>query len=78
VREEKTVTIKMYMCGVDWVHELGGSGDTLLYESLDVLRKTRGCTKTCGIVELDATLKFSRWVDPQDFSDLEKIKELNK
>lgn len=66
--KNKPKKVKLYMCGVDWQHEIGSAGDTRLYESIEDLKRNRKCVKQCGIVELEATLKEVKWPQKQDFS----------
>jgi len=61
-------TEKVYMCGVDWQHEIGAAmGGNTVHPSVEDLKKHRKCWKSCGIVEIE--VKFVKWVEPQDFSD---------
>ncbi len=70
--KERVRTIKGYMCGVDWQHELGEAmGGNVVYPSVDDLKKHRKCVKNCGIVEVKVQL--SKWVEPQDLFRGEKI-----
>lgn len=66
--------VKLYACGVDWQHEIGEAsdinGNIPLYYSIEKLKKERPCTKQCGVVEVN--LSLSKWVECQDFSELEK------
>ena len=50
----------MYMCAVDWAHELGEVSSTDLYASVEALRKARSCVDECGIVMVEVT--FNRWI----------------
>lgn len=61
--KEKTV----YVCGVDWQHEIGQASDLEgkmpMYSSIEKLRRERKCTHECGIVELK--IREVRWVQDQ-------------
>ncbi len=61
-----TKTKKIYVCGVDWQHEIGEASDVIMYPSVESLKKHRTCWEECGIVELE--VKLTKWVEPQDFS----------
>jgi len=65
--EDKKLTF--YACAVDWQHEMGEAcdleGSMPLYSSVEELREKRECVESCGIVELELSMK--RWVHPQDF-----------
>jgi hypothetical protein len=77
--DKRKIEISVYVCGVDWQHELGESGDCVLRESLESLKLHHNCWEADGIVKLKCTLEFEDWVHPQDFSKLgkkEKIKIL--
>jgi hypothetical protein len=56
VGDIKEVTV--YMDGVDWQHELGEGGDTVLYESLNTLKLQQGCVSECGAVKIRARLEL--------------------
>jgi hypothetical protein len=59
----------LYICGVDWQHELGQAADgTLFYPSIESLKKYSPCWSECGIVKVTATFDDIEWVEPQDFS----------
>lgn len=57
----------LYLCGVDWQHEIGHASDLEgkmpLYSSLKRLKAERKCWKECGIVALEVTEKT--WPAPQ-------------
>ena len=53
---------KAFMCGVAWQHELGET-DVKTYGSAKDCENDQGCTKTCGIVEVEIRLK--KWVKKQ-------------
>jgi hypothetical protein len=62
----------MYVCGVDWLYEIGEAADIEgkmpFYSSLEELKADRSCWDSCGIVEIQ--VDFSRWIEPQKlFSD---------
>lgn len=60
---------KVYVCGVQWQHEVGECNDIIMYADIEVLKAKKTCWESCGIVELDVSL--SKWVHPQDlFKDL--------
>lgn len=62
-------TKKVYVCGVDWQHEIGeemAKPDVVVYPSVESLKKHVSCWEECGIVELE--LKVIKWVEPQDFT----------
>jgi hypothetical protein len=63
----------VYLCGVDWQHELGEEmlkPDVVVYPSVESLKKHRTCWKSCGIVKLKVTLE--EWVEDQDLFRKEK------
>lgn len=64
--KKQTKTIEVFVCGVDWQHEIGEAGDNILYEKLDRLRHHQSCTGFCGIVKLKAVLSLIEWVEPQN------------
>ncbi len=70
----KERVLKLYVCGVDWQHELGeemAKPDVVMYPSVASLKKHRTCWKECGIVEL--SVKLNRWVSAQDlFKNIKK------
>lgn len=67
---------KVYICGVDWDHEIGEC-IVEVYPSVKSLKKNRTCWNQCGIVELEITLK--RTVKKQmDWSKLRKVKKNGK
>lgn len=54
----------IYICGVDWQHELGEVTDfTPAYSTIKDLKRQRDCWKNCGIVRLKVSL--DKWVTPQ-------------
>jgi len=59
----------MYMCGVDWQHELCEApdleGKAPLYTSVEELKRLRTCWEECGIVEVE--VKVTQWVQKQNF-----------
>lgn len=55
----------MYMCAVDWAHELGQVSSTDLYSSVELLRKHRSCVDECGIVMVEVT--FNKWIQQGKF-----------
>lgn len=68
---KSTETKKVYVCGVDWHHEIGEAPDVIVYPSVKALKKRRSCWEECGIVELE--LKVTKWVEPQNlFSNKEE------
>lgn len=64
--ENNTKTV--YLCGVDWQHEIGEAmdleGSMPFYSSVEELKEKRTCWKQCGIIE--AEIKMIKWVEPQD------------
>lgn len=58
-------TIKIYMCGVDWEHELG-SVKVTAYPSLKSCKANNPCYNECGIVELE--VRNPKWMIVQDFN----------
>lgn len=57
----------LYLCGVDWQHELGEAADgTKVYPSLQALKKYRTCWDECGVVKVSVTFEDIEWVEPQD------------
>lgn len=61
----KEVVIKVYMCGIDWQHELGQAlGGNRVYASVEDLKQNRTCWKECGIVEVE--VKLSKWIENQN------------
>lgn len=62
----------LYTCGVDWQCEIGEApdleGNQPLYSTIEELKATRKCWKSCGIVKIK--LDLVEWVEPQNlFSD---------
>lgn len=59
--------VSIYVCGVDWQHELGEPGligpACKVYNSIEELQAGESCTAECGAVEVEIRLK--RWVIPQ-------------
>jgi hypothetical protein len=59
----------LYMCGVDWRHELGeAAGGTPMYGSLADLVKHRKCVSECGVVRLRVTAEELDWPVQENFS----------
>lgn len=57
----------LYLCGVDWQHELGEASDgTKLYPNLESIKHYRKCWKECGVVKVNVTFEDVEWVEPQD------------
>jgi hypothetical protein len=47
-----------YMCLIDWQHELGeASGGTLVYASLEDLKRNHAMWESCGVAEVEVRLK---------------------
>lgn len=66
-----TKTVEVYMCGVDWQHEIGQAmGGVTLYSTLDDLERFRPCVKTCGVVKVKVQLV--EWVIEQNFEEKEQ------
>jgi len=62
-----TRTMTLYMCGVDWDHELGEAADgTRLYPSLASLKKHAKCSDQCGVIEVTVEFSNIKWVVPQN------------
>lgn len=60
---------KVYVCGVDWQHELGEAlGGTDCYPSIKNLKEEKSCWESCGIVEISLNNSNATWVESQDFS----------
>ena len=59
----KKVVRKVYVCGVDWQHEMDNCA-VLFQPSIKALKAVSPCWEECGIVEINVTL--SKWVEPQD------------
>lgn len=57
----------VYVCGVDWQHEIGETQVTV-FASVKSLKKSKDCTKTCGIVKLKVELE--EWVEAQNLGDV--------
>lgn len=51
---------KSYICGTDWLYEVGECSEVTLFSSVKALKKARQCWKECGIVELE--IKNKKWV----------------
>lgn len=64
----RIIKARFYLCGVTWQYELPYAGDVVLYQDVKALKKTHKCTKQCGIVEVEATVRLKKWVVPQDLS----------
>ena len=60
----------LYTCGVDWQHEIGEAddieGSMPFYSSVEDLKKSRPCWKTCGIVKLK--IQLDSWVVKQNLT----------
>lgn len=55
----------IYVCGVDWQHEMEAAIDGVrCYPSPESLKAERPCWETCGIVEL--RVELVKWVEKQD------------
>lgn len=61
---------KIYVCGVDWQHEVGEASDVRMYASIKKLKQERSCWKECGIVELEVSL--GKWIEPQNLYENSK------
>lgn len=60
----------LYMCGVDWRHELGeAAGGTPMYASKEDLVRCRKCVSSCGVVRLKVTAEEIDWPVPENFED---------
>lgn len=63
--QEKT----LYLCGVDWQHELGET-DCRLFKSVEELKKEMPCWEECGILEIKL---IGKWIEPQNlFKNIRK------
>lgn len=64
-KKKKVKTVKVYMCAIDWQHELGEVSDyTKVYSSPQALKAQHSCWQECGIVEVE--VKLTKWIEPQD------------
>ena len=62
-------TLKLYMCMIDWQHELGEAADgTLVYPSLRALQKYHACWEECGVIEVDVSFNNPIVVVDQDLT----------
>jgi len=62
-------SFKVYVCGVDFQHEIGNASDgNTIYPSVAALKAHAKCWKGCGIVELNLTL--SKWVVEQNYEEM--------
>lgn len=60
-----TKKVKVYMCMIDWQHEIGeAAGGNTVYASLNDLKKNHTCWEECGVVEVEVT--HVRDIVPQD------------
>ncbi len=67
---DNSLTVKGYMCAVDWQYEIGAaSGGNIVHPSIEDLKEKRRCWRRCGIVEVE--VKFSRWVEAQNIMEQE-------
>lgn len=58
---------KLYLCGVDFQHELGEAcGGTKLYPSVEDLKENQSCWKSCGIIEIEVSETEYKWIEEQD------------
>lgn len=66
----------VYICGVDWQHELDNSKaiDLKFFMSVEALKRTKKCWDECGIIKCE--IEFKEWVEPQDL--LSKIRAKGK
>ena len=56
----------LYLCGVDWQHELGEAADgTTFYPNLESLKHYRKCWEECGVIKVKVTFDDIEWVEPQ-------------
>jgi hypothetical protein len=69
----------IYVCGVDWQHELGET-TCVTYASLHSLEKESACTQTCGAVRCE--VRLLDWEIPQKLcetdTDFNLREHLNK
>lgn len=63
---------KIFVCGVDWQHEIGHASDVKMYASEDDLKRKRTCWESCGIVQLE--VRIVKWTHPQDLFKIVKKK----
>jgi hypothetical protein len=47
----------VYMCGNDFVEELGSPSGGALFDDVEILKERRTCWRECGILELEITPK---------------------
>lgn len=61
-----TRTVEGYMCTIDFDCELGAAaGGTKVYASIDDLKDSHDCWKSCGIVEVE--VKYVKTIEDQNF-----------
>ena len=59
---------KVYMCAIDWQHELGEVRDyTKVYSTIEDLKRQHTYWAECGIVEVEITL--SKWIEDQNLTN---------
>lgn len=62
----------LYMCMIDWQHELGeAAGGTLVYASLNDLKKHHTCWEECGVVKVKVVLEEDNVVPQNLFGKLD-------
>ncbi len=58
-------SVDIYICGVDWQHEIGAAAGKMdYYNSVEELKRHKKCWKECGIVKLKVSL--DSWVEEQN------------
>lgn len=65
------MTKTVYMCAIDWQHELGEVSDyTKVYSTVEDLKKQHECWNSCGIVEVE--VKLIKYVEEQNIRGMSK------
>ena len=57
--------MKLFMCGVDFQHELGEC-NTEVFDSVARLKQHKPCWESCGIVEFDTDIYNVKWIAEQN------------
>ncbi len=63
----------LYMCGVDWQHDVDIGNPVTLYRSAKECVSGKRCTDECGIIEVEVFAV--RWVKKQDFDPKPKASD---
>jgi hypothetical protein len=54
---EQRLTVKGYMCAIDWQHEIGNARDgNKVYPSLEALKEAHPMYEECGVVEVEVRI----------------------